>query len=825
MKSEQNTPMIQAFLNVKKDYPDKLLFYRMGDFYELFYEDAVEASKILGITLTKRGQSGGKDIPMAGVPFHAVNNYINKALGKGKSVVICDQVGAPGKGLMERQVTKIMTPGTIIDNDIIDSKENRYLMSIFKKGEQVDISWVNFSTGEIWCSATTFSECLEEINRISPSEIIISEKQVRFFGFNDIVVTTIPEWEYDKPTSNQNLINIFGEQYVYKFGLEKHDFSHTISSLINYLKETQRTNITHIQNIRYYNNNDYVHIDSNTKKHLELICNKNNNSLWHILDYCSTPMGSRRLKEWISQPIRNRDIINSRLDRVEYLKSGKKPYLTWNKLSEDWCDIDRITTKISLKTVKPRELANLRNTLRSMSKLNSWMNELPLNIKGLIQHALPNDNISKILEKYLIEEPSVWVRDGGVIANGIDCELDEARELQNGHSKYIKEYEEKQKILHNIPNLKVDYNSAQGFFISVSNSHLGKIPQNYKRKQTLKNAERFTTDELMEYEDKAMSAKARALNREKILYIELLQKLQPYVNILQKQSSILAEWDILSSFAKVSHENKYKRPTFNETNIIEMVNGRHPTVEKIQNNFVANDLTLDRNNNLVIITGPNMGGKSTLMRQMAIISIMSYIGCFVPADKFSITDIDAVYTRIGSGDDISQGRSTFMLEMAEAAYIANNATKKSLVLLDELGRGTATYDGLSLAWSIAKYLGNKKKSFTLLATHYLEMTELENIHTNIKNYHFSATEHQGNIILNHKLELGSASKSYGIHVASLAGVPLEILSDAKMKLASLELKQQQLESSIENELKQIDVTRMTPLEALNWIMEKKNELR
>lgn len=829
-KEVKHTPMIQAFLKVKENYPDKLVFYRMGDFYELFFEDAVIASKVLGITLTKRGTSGEEPIPMAGVPFHAVDSYISKAVKKGHSIVLCEQIGEPGAGkIMERKVTRIITPGTVIDSGILEEKENKYLASVFKRGQNVEIAWVNFASGDIWCNKVDYTDAFNEILKINPSEILISEKQLPYFNFPEgIAINGIPDWEYDQVLADKNLIHLFGEQYQYRFGIQEKQVICVISSLLNYLKETQCTEINHIQNIKWLQNEEFIQLDSNTKRHLELIQSNNQNTLWSILDQCSTTMGSRKLKEWISQPIRDKELLNSRLDRVEFLKGDNKPYIGWQNIASNWCDIERTTTRIALKTVRPRELSSLRDTLRTMPKLISWGESLPAQLKGFFSHAIPTESINKLLEKYLLEEPSAWIRDGGVIANGVDSELDECRNLQHGHGEFLKEFEVTEKLRTNIPNLKVEYNSAQGFFISISNSHLEKIPDNYKRKQTLKNGERFTTEELRAYEEKALSANDRALTREKFLYNQLLQKLQPYIQILQKQAKILAEWDILASFAKIAIDNNYYRPNFNNEDEIVMVDGRHPVVEQLQSNFVPNSLKLNQVENLALITGPNMGGKSTIMRQLAILTIMSYIGSFVPSKEFSVPDIDAIYTRIGANDDIANGRSTFMVEMTESAYIVNNATEKSLILLDELGRGTATYDGLSLAWSIAQYLGNKKKSYTLFATHYLEMTELPNIFNNIKNYHVSAVDQGDNIVFTHVLENGAANKSYGLHVAELAGINHEILNNAKLKLKELESDTQNVSkfktTNLEEELKGLDIFNMTPIQVMEWLNNKKKLL-
>lgn len=833
----KHTPMMQAYLKIKQEYPDKLVFYRMGDFYEMFFQDAVLSSKLLGINLTKRGHSNGNPIEMAGIPFHALDMYLNRAINKGCSVVICEQIpdlDSP-KGLMQRKVTRIVTPGTVLDSGVLEDKENRYLASIYKRGNKVDVSWINFASGEIWCNKLDFDSCMAELAKINPSEILVSEKQQDFFNFPDnISVTHLPDWDYDLTLSNVNLINMFGDQYLHRYGLPDGNVASVISTILNYLKETQCAEIRHIQNIKWVKSSDFIQIDNQSKKHLEITQSINKNTLWSVLDVCATPMGSRMLKDWLNNPIKDKELLNSRLDRIEYLKNDGKHYLSWKNIAGSWCDIERISTKIALKNVRPRELTSLRDTLRSMPKIVAWAENMPAHLKGFFAHATPTESINKLLERFLKEETSAWVRDGNVIADGIDRELDECRKLQEGHGEFLKEFEASEKIRTNIPNLKVEYNSAQGFYISISKSHMEKIPDNYKRKQTLKNGERFITKELKEYEEKALSANERALAREKVLFNSLLDKLQPYVSILQKQAKILAEWDVLNALAEIACQNNYKRPSFSNDEHIIMERGRHPVIEKFQDNFVPNSLELDRTQNTAIITGPNMGGKSTVMRQLALLVIMSHIGSFVPAEKFQVPDIDAIYTRIGANDDIANGRSTFMVEMSESAYILNNATDKSLVLLDELGRGTATYDGLSLAWSIAEYLGNKTKAFTLFATHYLEMTELPDINLNMKNYHVSAIDQGNNIVFTHLIEPGCANKSYGIHVAELAGINFEVISKAKRKLELLEgqidnqIQKKPIENSdetIEQELKQLDIMNMTPLQALDWLNKKQQQLK
>jgi DNA mismatch repair protein MutS len=838
----KHTPMMQDYLRIKEKHLDKLVFYRMGDFYEMFFDDAVLASKLLGITLTKRGNSAGEPIEMSGVPFHAVDLYLNKAINKGCSVVICEQVPGSekenGKGIMQRKVTRIVTPGTVLDSGVLEAKETRFLAVAYKRGSKIEFAWVNFASGELWCNRLDSLDYMNDILKINPSEILISEKQFDFFNFPaSITVKTIADWEFDHVIAENNMTSLFGAQYMHRYGLPDSNISCVISTIFNYLKETQCAEIHHIQSIKWMRNEDYLQLDNTSNRHLEITLSNNRNTLWSILDKCATPMGSRTLKDWLNNPIKNRDILKSRYDRIEYLKGENYPYIGWKTIASEWCDLERVSTKIAMKTVKPRELAGLRDTLRSMPKLTAWAERMPAYLKGFFSYATPADTINRLLEKYLKEEPSVWVRDGDVIADGVDSELDECRQLQQGHSDFLKDFEIEEKRKTNIPNLKVEYNSAQGFYISVSNSHLDKIPAHYKRKQTLKNAERFITEELKQYEEKALSANERALAREKALYEQLLDKLQPYVSVLQKQAKLLAEWDALSSLAEVAHLNNYVRPEFTDNQTLIMTEGRHPVIETTQDYFVPNSIMLDNNKNLAVITGPNMGGKSTVMRQLALLVIMSYIGSFVPAKKLLVPDIDAIYTRIGANDDIASGRSTFMVEMSESAYILNNASDKSLVLIDELGRGTATYDGLSLAWSIAEYLASRTHCYTLFATHYLEMTELPHLYENIKNYHVSAIDQGDNIIFTHLIEDGAANKSYGIHVAELAGLPLEVINSAKTKLAHLEEEINDnvdlspnsaniyANDSLENSLLQLDIFNMTPIQVMDWLNQQQKLLK
>lgn len=827
----KHTPMMQDYLRMKNNHLDKLVFYRMGDFYEMFYEDAVLASKVLGITLTKRGKTGDRPIDMAGIPFHAAETYLNKAVKSGLSVVICEQVAVNEKGIMQRKVTRVITPGTVLDSGVLENKDTKYLAAVYKRANSVDMAWIDFSAGEIWCNRVSKELWFEEIMKIGPAEILISEKQDSFFSLPEEIVTKkIHDSIYDDILSHDYLCNKFGMQYVQKYGLNDKNISPVIYCILQYLVDTQCEDINHIQNVKWQRNDEFIQINHNTKKHLELTQSQNKDTLWSMLDKCSTNMGSRKLKSWILSPVKDIQLIESRFNRIEYLKGEGKPYINWKNIAQEWCDIERVATKISIKTIRPRELASLRDTLRTMPKLVAWSERMPAHLRGFFQHATPSDNLGKILEKYLLEEPSVWVREGNVIASGVDHELDECRHLAKDQNELLKEFENKEKLRTKIPNLKVEQNNAQGFFITVSNSHLDKVPSDYQRKQTLKGSERFITEELKRYEEKALSANERALSREKLLFEQLLNKLQPYVAILQKQAKILAEWDVLNAFAENADKYNLTRPVFNQEGILEMVNGKHPVVSVNNKHFVPNSILLSREHNVGIITGPNMGGKSTIMRQLALLVIMTHIGSFVPAEKLNIPDIDAIFTRIGANDDIANGMSTFMVEMTETAHILHNATDKSLVLLDELGRGTSTYDGLSLAWCITEDLSNKIRAYTLFATHYLEMTKIPDLYSNIQNFHVSAIDQGDHIVFTHLLEPGATNKSYGIHVAELAGIKSEIIYNSRNKLKSLEMSENKKDKPVNaedigQELYELDITEMTPRQAIEWLMNKQQQLK
>jgi len=824
----QQTPMMQSYMELKNQHPDKMLFFRLGDFYELFFDDAIEASKILNITLTKRNNSNNDGIPMAGVPFHAIEVYLQKLVYNGISIVICEQVGEPSsKGIMERKVSQIITPGTVIDSNLLNAKEIRILASVYKKHNSFEMAWINISNGEIYSYECSQEKLFEMFSQINPNEVLISEKQRTHIPLDNYYCSYIPEWEFDQLTSDLNLKNIFGDNYHYKFGLSKNKYSSVISTLINYIQNTQNIDHSFIQNIKEFHNDDYLKINHNTRKHLEFFDSKN--CFYENIDQCSTAMGSRLLKNWLTYPIKDKNIIKSRYERVEFLFSEKKHYLTWKNIASDWCDIERISTRIAIKNVRPKELASLRDTLRSMNKLHAWAENLPNHIKGFFTHALPNESILKILEKYLMESPSSLIRDGNVIASGLSSELDECRDMQENHSEFLKKYEIEEKSKHNIPNLRVEFNSTQGFFITISNSHIDKVPDYYERKQTLKNCERFTTLYLKDYETKSLSAKEKSLQVEKKLYDELLQKLKVFVPTLIKQAKILAEWDILNAFAEMSDKHQYVKPKFGSSFIIK--ESKHPCFKDNYNDFTPNDLIMGESFNSMIITGPNMGGKSTYMRQIGLLIIMAHLGSFVPASYFEIPEIDGIFSRIGAHDDITNKRSTFMVEMNETSYILNNATENSFVIIDELGRGTATYDGLSLAWSICEYFSNQIKSYTLFATHYLEMTDLENIYPNIKNYHVQAISQDEDIIFNHKVTKGAANKSYGIHVAKMAGINNEIIFNAKQKLHELENQHEKTSNtnfncdSLCNEISGLDLINLSPLQALNLLHEFQKKIK
>lgn len=793
----QHTPMMQQYRRIKTQHPNDLLLYRMGDFYELFFDDAIKISKLLDITLTTRGQSAGEPIPMAGVPHHAAENYIARLVRLGQTVVICEQIGEPSssKGPMERKVTRIITPGTLTEDAFLDANHENYIASIYQTKNIYGLAILEFSTGHFTISEHKTIELLcVELARICPAELILAET------FNLDLTKTVntcsikryPESYFEYSTACNTLNKQFGTTTLDSFKIDTLPVAVSAAGcLLGYVLETQRGTVSHIRKILVDQDQETIHIDPYSRNNLELtknIFDKQQQTLLSVLDHTATSMGSRLLQRWLGRPIRDHNQLHARYQAVNILQQ-RQNYSAIAVCLKSIGDIERVNTRIALLSARPRDLLRLRETLQQIPSIKNLLE--PLVTQQLIfalnaeLQSLPE--LCNTLHKAIIDNPPLLIRDGGVIAEGYDSELDQLRSLSDTADTFLIKLEQQERAATGLSTLKVGYNRVHGFFIEVSRNQSQKLPPNYQRRQTLKNVERYITPELKNFEDQVLSSRERALAREKYLYEQLLQDLQLQVPLLQSIATALATLDVLQNFAQRADQLNYSCPELVTTAGINITAGRHPVVEQNQNTiFVPNDCVFTSNKLLHIVTGPNMGGKSTYMRQTALIVIMAHIGSFVPASQACIGPIDQIFTRIGAADDLAGGRSTFMVEMTEAANILHHATSQSLVLIDEIGRGTSTFDGLALAWSIAQHLVLTNKSFTLFATHYFEMSKLpEQIHQ-VDNLHFAAIEQGEQLVFLHKIQPGAANKSFGLQVARLAGIPASVVIEAKNKLEELE---------------------------------------
>jgi DNA mismatch repair protein MutS len=777
--------MMQQYLRIKGEHPSILLFYRMGDFYELFYDDAERASRLLDITLTQRGASGGAPVKMAGVPVHSVEAYLAKLVKMGESVAICEQIGDPAtsKGPVERQVTRIVTPGTLTDPSLLEDKADNVLLSLHRDKSTVGLAWLSLASGTLRVAEIAPQALANELRRIDPAEILLAD-DAHLDGW---FVTRLAPWQFDVESGRKRLLKQLGAATLAGYGCE--DLTLAIGAcgaLLDYAGRTQGQALAHVTAVTAERAGEYVRLDAATRRNLELtetLRGEPAPTLFSLLDDCATGMGSRLLRHWLHHPLRDRSALVGRHEAVACLE---KPAAAVHNILKRCADVERITARLALKSVRPRELSGLRDTLFLLEEITREIPELsPLLQQIRADLATPHDAL-ELLQKSLQPEPAARVQDGGVIADGYSVELDELRGLQTNASGFLVALEVRERERTGIPNLRVAYNSVHGYYIEVTNSHAGKVPEDYRRRQTLKNAERYITPELKAFEDKALSARDRSLALEKSLYDELLSSLQAFLPPLQKIARGLALIDVLCSFSATAMRMNYVRPHFVDEPVLEIQGGRHPVVEAQIENFIANDCRLSPTRRLLLITGPNMGGKSTYMRQVALITLMAHVGSFVPAGAARIGPIDQIFTRIGAADDLAGGRSTFMVEMTESASILHNATEKSLVLMDEVGRGTSTFDGLALAWAIAKHLVEKNRSLSLFATHYFELTRLALEHKDIANVHLDAVEHKDSVVFLHAVEEGPASQSYGLQVAGLAGVPKPVVRQAKKYLQLLE---------------------------------------
>ncbi|WP_109080259.1 DNA mismatch repair protein MutS [Aggregatibacter aphrophilus] len=805
---EQHTPMMKQYLQLKAENPDILLFYRMGDFYELFYDDAKRASALLDISLTKRGQSAGQPIPMAGVPYHAVEGYLAKLVQLGESVAICEQIGDPNtaKGPVERQIVRIVTPGTVSDEALLPERQDNLIAAVYQEKDHFGLATLDMTSGRFQLSEPQSKADLQtELQRIAPVELLYCEDFADFQLIEHAKgLRRRPIWEFELKTAIQQLCHQFNTKDLCGFGVEKAILGLCAAGcLLQYARETQRTALPHIQSIHLIQHSENIQLDAATRRNLELTQNLaggTENTLTAVLDKCVTPMGSRLLKRWIHQPICDVAKLTQRQQAIsaileQDLVTDLQPYL------QQVGDMERILARVALRTARPRDLTRLRTALEQIPYIKNLLAEkTSAKMTALYQQLGDFSAQFDLLQRAIIDSPPVLIRDGGVIAAGYNAELDEWRELADGATRYLEDLEQRERENTGIDTLKIGFNAVHGYYIQISQGQAHKAPIHYVRRQTLKNAERYIIPELKTYEDKVLKAKGASLALEKQLYDEIFDQLLPHLGDLQLAGLALAELDVLTNLAERAESLNYVAPTFSAQTGIHIQNGRHPVVEQVlKEPFIANPTELTEQQHFLIITGPNMGGKSTYMRQTALITLMAYMGSFVPADSAVIGPVDRIFTRIGASDDLASGRSTFMVEMTEMANILHQATDKSLVLIDEIGRGTSTYDGLSLAWACAEWLAKKIRSLTLFATHYFELTVLPEQVQGIGNIHLDAIEHNDTIAFMHAVQKGAASKSYGLAVAALAGVPQQVIKLAKQKLAQLEkLSQQNANQQVQN---------------------------
>ena len=847
--------MMRQYLSIKSQYPDMLLFYRMGDFYEMFHGDAERAARLLNITLTRRGESGGEAIRMAGVPYHSVDQYLARLVKLGESVAICEQIGDPAtsKGPVERKVTRVVTPGTLTDAALLEEKRDNVLLAVHRDRAMLGLAWLSLASGRLAVMETALANAGTELERIAPAEILIAEEAgVDFLNGSTAALKRLPPWQFELDAARRALIQQFQTHDLSGFGADGLGVSLCAAgALLDYARATQGTAIGHVKALIVEHERAYLRMDPATRRNLELtetIRGDPAPTLYSLLDTCATGMGSRFLRHTLHHPLRDRAVPGARHAAVAELigAGGAVLYEALHAILRECADVERITARIALKSARPRDLAGLRETLKRLPDLAAALGGCAsARLVELASVLGPRDAALEMLESAIKAEPAAVVREGGVIADGHDGELDELRAIQTNCGDFLAQMEARERSRTGIANLKVEYNRVHGFYIEVTRAHAEKVPEDYRRRQTLKNAERYITPELKSFEDKALSAQERALAREKLLYERLLEALAPHIPSLQAAAAALAELDVLAAFAERAAALDYHAPEFVDDQLIEIESGRHPVVERQVETFVANDIRLSAARQMLIVTGPNMGGKSTYMRQAALTALLAHCGSFVPARRARLGPLDAIYTRIGAADDLAGGRSTFMVEMTEAAFILHHASPQSLVLMDEIGRGTSTFDGLALAWAIARHLVEKNGSLSLFATHYFEMTALAAEFRTIANVHLDAVEHKDRIVFLHSVEDGPANRSYGLQVAQLAGVPGPVIRAARRRLADLEehgfavAPQRDLFASQRHEhasapvpedhavlmrLKETDPDSLTPKEALELLYQLRKQL-
>ena len=847
MSHKPHTPMMQQYLRIKADYPDTLLFYRMGDFYELFFDDARKAARLLDITLTHRGKSAGQPIAMAGVPYHAVDQYLARLVKLGESVAICEQIGDPAasKGPVERQVVRIVTPGTVTEEALLEERRDNLLSAISENQGRFGLASLDLSSGRFTVQELDSDNALEsEIGRLHPAEILVSEDSVhpddRWPGMR-----RRPPWQFDAETGRDLLARQFNVRDLAGYGCEDLPLAiGAAGALLQYVQDTQKSALPHLDGLRVERQSDAIILDAASRRNLELEWNLAGGSeytLVSVLDQTVTAMGGRSLRRWVNRPLRDRATLQRRHNLVEQLLITRAHDGLREQL-HGIGDIERCLTRVALGSARPRDLSTLRDSLACLPALRQQLQTLDdAEAQRLHGTIAEYPDVVALLQAAIIESPPALIRDGGVIAAGYDEQLDELRALSENADQFLLDLEQRERERTGVAQLKVAYNRVHGYYIEMPKTQADKAPADYQRRQTLKSAERYITPELKGFEDKVLSARERALAREKALYDALLKRLLDWLTPLRATAAALAELDTLCAFAESADLNHYQKPTLGDEPGLRLTASRHPVVEKVLDDpFAPNDIELDDDRRLLIITGPNMGGKSTYMRQVALIILMAHIGSFVPADAAVIGPFDRIFTRIGASDDLASGRSTFMVEMTEAANILNNATDRSLVLMDEIGRGTSTFDGLSLAWACAEDLAARSRAFTLFATHYFELTALPDTHPGIHNVHIDAIEHDDRIVFLHSVKPGPANQSYGLQVAQLAGLPAAVIRNARRKLAELEAQSARQNSSPQlglplddpkpphpalSLIDNTDPDNLTPRQALDLLYQLKEKLR
>jgi DNA mismatch repair protein MutS len=799
--------MMLQYLAIKAEHPHTLVFYRMGDFYELFYSDAEKAARLLDITLTRRGNSGGEPVVMAGVPFHSVEGYLARLIKQGESVAICEQVGdvATSKGPVERKVVRVVTPGTLTDTELLNDKAEAMLLAVHQSSRhRLGLAWLSVTQGALQLAECAADELEAWVARIAPSELLFSadvttafEQRLKALRFaTPLSLTQRPEWQFESGLGLRKLLEQLNSATLAAWSAEELVHAHAAASaLLSYAEHTQGRALSHVQSLQVQRDDELIDLPVTTRRNLELVQTlrgEDSPTLFSLLDTCMTGMGSRMLKCWMLEPRRERSQAQLRLDAIGVLRDS-----LWERLRGELkgcSDVERITARIALRQVRPRELVGLRQSLDKSAQLSRQLHGLDSLLAEIAASMAPPAGCAALLARTILDEPAALVRDGGVIAPGLDAELDELRAIQDNCDGFLLELETREKARTGIANLRVQFNKVHGFYIEITQGQLEKVPGDYRRRQTLKNAERFITPELKAFEDKALSAQDRALAREKMLYEQLLDQLQGFVPALTRLARALASLDALCALAERSLTLGWCRPQFTREPGIDITKGRHPVVESrlaetSQGSFIANDTRLGPRQRMQIITGPNMGGKSTYMRQVALICLLGAMGSYVPASDCRLGPMDAIHTRIGAADDLANAQSTFMLEMTEAAQILHTASANSLVLMDEIGRGTSTFDGLALASGIAAHLHDRTQAYTLFATHYFELTEFPAKHHAAVNVHVSAAESGADIVFLHEIQPGPASRSYGIQVARLAGMPAAVVNHARHALTALEAQQ------------------------------------